>query len=84
MTSGPAVTTRGGLPAQGEYRWVYLWDAPLRAMHWLAAITLTMAAVLAALVGPGILIVTTIRQFARAAPGYERGLAQATEVKNIW
>lgn len=23
-------------PPQGEYRWVYLWEWPIRAMHWLA------------------------------------------------
>ena len=24
-------------PAQGEYRYVYLWQWPIRAMHWIAA-----------------------------------------------
>lgn len=24
-------------PTQGNYRWVYLWGLPLRAMHWIAA-----------------------------------------------
>lgn len=23
-------------PASGDYHWVYLWDAPIRVMHWLA------------------------------------------------
>lgn len=32
-------------PPSGEYRWVYLWDAPLRAMHWLAAIAIVALAV---------------------------------------
>lgn len=27
-------------PPSGEYKWVYLWDAPIRAMHWLAAISI--------------------------------------------
>ena len=27
-------------PPSGEYKWVYLWDAPTRAMHWLAAISI--------------------------------------------
>ena len=25
-------------PGTGQYKWVYLWGAPLRAMHWLAAL----------------------------------------------
>ena len=27
-------------PASGNYMWVYLWDAPVRVMHWLAALSL--------------------------------------------
>lgn len=33
------------LPPSGEYKWVYLWDAPTRAMHWLAAISIVVLAV---------------------------------------
>jgi len=32
-------------PATGQYRWVYLWEWPIRAMHWIAAlciVTLTV------------------------------------------
>lgn len=32
-------------PASGEYRWVYLWDAPIRVMHWLAALAIVVLAV---------------------------------------
>ena len=28
-----------GAAASGEYRWVYLWGWPIRAMHWLAALS---------------------------------------------
>lgn len=29
-------------PAQGEYRWVYLWQWPVRAMHWAAALSIVV------------------------------------------
>lgn len=29
-------------PKTGHYKWVYLWGAPLRAMHWLAAIAIVL------------------------------------------
>ncbi|HXF96356.1 MAG TPA: Ni/Fe-hydrogenase, b-type cytochrome subunit [Gemmatimonadales bacterium] len=29
-------------PAVGDYHWVYLWGAPLRAMHWLAALAIVV------------------------------------------
>lgn len=32
-------------PASGDFRWVYLWQAPLRAMHWLAAGSLVLLVV---------------------------------------
>lgn len=51
MTTGPAVATRGGLPAQGEYRWVYLWSWPIRAMHWIAAISIVVLAVTGFFIG---------------------------------
>ncbi len=31
-------------PPSGEYRWVYLWERPLRVMHWLAALCLVILA----------------------------------------
>ena len=32
-------------PATGDYHWVYLWDGPIRAMHWLAALSIVVLAV---------------------------------------
>jgi len=32
--------TRSGQPGEPGYRWVYLWHWPIRAMHWIAAISL--------------------------------------------
>lgn len=29
-------------PKTGHYKWVYLWGAPLRAMHWLAALAIVV------------------------------------------
>lgn len=29
-------------PPSGEYTWVYLWDAPVRVMHWLAALAIVI------------------------------------------
>lgn len=29
-------------PPTGEYRWVYLWEWPIRAMHWIAAICIVV------------------------------------------
>ncbi len=29
-------------PPSGDYKWVYLWDAPIRAMHWLAALAIVV------------------------------------------
>jgi Ni/Fe-hydrogenase 1 B-type cytochrome subunit len=42
MSAGAAVPQRGLFgrtvqPTSGNYRWVYLWGLPIRAMHWLAA-----------------------------------------------
>ena len=36
--SGPDTMLGRRIPrASGDYRWVYLWGLPLRAMHWIAA-----------------------------------------------
>ncbi len=29
-------------PGQGEYEWIYLWQLPLRLMHWVAAISIVV------------------------------------------
>jgi Ni/Fe-hydrogenase 1 B-type cytochrome subunit len=31
-------------PATGEYQWVYLWQWPIRTMHWLAALSIVVLA----------------------------------------
>ena len=38
-------------PPSGDYHWVYLWDAPIRAMHWIAAISLVARAVTGLYIG---------------------------------
>ena len=32
-------------PHGGDYHWVYLWGWPIRAMHWLAALSIVVLAV---------------------------------------
>jgi Ni/Fe-hydrogenase 1 B-type cytochrome subunit len=38
-------------PASGDYQWVYLWERPLRVMHWLAALCLAVLAVTGLFIG---------------------------------
>jgi Ni/Fe-hydrogenase 1 B-type cytochrome subunit len=38
-------------PPVGDYRWVYLWEWPLRAMHWVAAISLILLVVTGLYIG---------------------------------
>jgi Ni/Fe-hydrogenase b-type cytochrome subunit len=38
-------------PPSGEYRWVYLWEWPIRLMHWLAALSLLVLAVTGLYIG---------------------------------
>ena len=40
----PATFGRPTPKPTGEYRWVYLWGWPLRAMHWLAALAILVLA----------------------------------------
>lgn len=47
-----------------------------RRLHRGLAVILTMLAILVALVGPSLLVVTAIRQFVSAVPGYEARLRQ--------
>ncbi|MFP5379997.1 MAG: AI-2E family transporter, partial [Vicinamibacteria bacterium] len=47
-------------------------------LHVVLAVLLTVLTVLAGLVGPGILIVAAVREFASAVPGYEERLRQMT------
>jgi AI-2 transport protein TqsA len=48
------------------------------------AVLVTVLAVLAALVGPGMVIVAAVRQFASAVPGYEAQLRQITTSGFAW
>jgi len=38
-------------PPSGEYEWVYLWERPLRFMHWVAAICIVLLAVTGLFIG---------------------------------
>jgi Ni/Fe-hydrogenase b-type cytochrome subunit len=38
-------------PAERGYKWVYLWGAPLRAMHWIAAIAIVVLVVTGLYIG---------------------------------
>src|SRR5690606_37435572 len=53
-------------------------------LHRVPAVLLTVVGVLAALVGPGMLIVAAVRQFASAVPGYEARLRQVTASGFTW
>lgn len=55
-----------------------------RLVHPLPAVLITMLAVLAALLGPGVLVATAIRQFASAVPGYEAKLRQIVTASFEW
>jgi len=51
-TSGPASLLGRGIPRpMGEFRWVYLWGLPLRAMHWLAAVCIVVLIVTGLYIG---------------------------------
>jgi Ni/Fe-hydrogenase 1 B-type cytochrome subunit len=39
-------------PPQGEYRWVYLWQWPIRAMHWTAAACIVLLLATGFYIGP--------------------------------
>ncbi len=51
MTTSGGVATRGGLAASGNYRWVYLWSWPIRAMDWIAALSIVTLAVTGFFIG---------------------------------
>lgn len=38
-------------PPSGNYTWVYLWDTPIRVMHWVAAIAIVVLAVTGLYIG---------------------------------
>jgi Ni/Fe-hydrogenase b-type cytochrome subunit len=50
--SGPDTLLGRGIPrASGDYRWVYLWGLPLRAMHWVAAFSITVLTITGLYIG---------------------------------
>ena len=38
-------------PPSGQYRWVYLWEWPIRAMHWIAALSIVVLVVTGLYIG---------------------------------
>jgi Ni/Fe-hydrogenase b-type cytochrome subunit len=38
-------------PPSGEYRWVYLWEWPIRVMHWIAALCIVVLAITGLYIG---------------------------------
>lgn len=48
---GPLDYPRTVPPPSGEYEWVYLWDKPLRYMHWVAALCIVALVVTGLYVG---------------------------------
>ena len=38
-------------PPSGDYEWIYLWERPLRVMHWLAALCIVVLAVTGLFIG---------------------------------
>ncbi|MFL5507479.1 MAG: Ni/Fe-hydrogenase, b-type cytochrome subunit [Gemmatimonadales bacterium] len=50
--SGPDTMLGRRIPrASGDYRWVYLWGLPLRAMHWIAAMSIAVLVVTGLYIG---------------------------------
>ena len=48
---GPIEYARTIPPPSGEYEWVYLWERPLRFMHWVAALCIAALAVTGLFIG---------------------------------
>jgi Ni/Fe-hydrogenase b-type cytochrome subunit len=44
-------------PGEGNYKWVYLWGWPIRAMHWIAALSIVVLAVTGLYIGKPYFIV---------------------------
>ena len=38
-------------PRSGDYRWIYIWHWPIRAMHWVAALSILVLAVTGLYIG---------------------------------
>jgi Ni/Fe-hydrogenase b-type cytochrome subunit len=48
---GPVEYARSVPPASGDYEWVYLWERPLRYMHWVAALAIVVLALTGLFIG---------------------------------
>jgi Ni/Fe-hydrogenase b-type cytochrome subunit len=48
---GPIEYARTVPPPSGDYKWVYLWERPLRYMHWIAALCILVLAVTGLFIG---------------------------------
>src|SRR5690349_11801339 len=51
VTVGLVEYPRAIPPASGSYQWVYLWERPLRVMHWLAALCILVLAATGLFIG---------------------------------
>jgi len=59
MSTLPQVTLAHKMPPpSGNYRWVYLWEWPIRAMHWAAAISIVVLVVTGFYIGKPYFIVS--------------------------
>lgn len=67
---GPAL---GAPPAEARYRWVYIWQWPIRAMHWVAALAIVALIVTGFYIGkPYFLLPTDEGQQSPYVMGYMR------------
>jgi Ni/Fe-hydrogenase b-type cytochrome subunit len=93
MTTSTARRPRLGRevpPRTGEYKWVYLWGAPLRAMHWLAAFAILALVISGFYVGrpyfmvPGEGTLTNLMSVMRRLHFLAAGLLVATAIVRLY
>jgi Ni/Fe-hydrogenase b-type cytochrome subunit len=77
-------------PKTGHYKWVYLWGAPLRAMHWLAALAIMVLVISGFYIGrpyfmvPGEGTLTNLMSVMRRTHFWAAGLLVATGIVRIY
>lgn len=77
-------------PKTGHYKWVYLWGAPLRAMHWLAALAIVVLVISGFYIGrpyfmvPGEGTLTNLMSVMRRTHYWAAGLLVATGIVRIY
>lgn len=77
-------------PKTGHYKWVYLWGAPLRAMHWLAALAIVVLIISGFYIGrpyfmvPGEGTLTNLMSVMRRTHYWAAGLLVATGIVRIY